>query len=40
MINKIPLTEYEERIKKVQNILQQRDIDVLVVFGTDSEPRT
>jgi len=39
MINKIPLTEYEERIKKIQNILQQRDIDVLVVFGADSEPQ-
>jgi Xaa-Pro aminopeptidase len=39
MINKIPITEYEERIKKIQNILREKNIDVLVVFGTDSEPQ-
>lgn len=39
MINKIPMTEYEERFKKIQNILKEKNIDVLVVFGTDSEPQ-
>jgi len=39
MIDKIPITEYEERIKKIQDILNKRDIDVLVVFGSDSEPQ-
>jgi len=37
-INKIPIAEYKERIEKIQNILKQRSIDILVVFGTDSEP--
>jgi len=39
MDNKIPLTEYEDRIKKIQNILKERDIDVLVAFGTEAEPQ-
>ena len=39
MINKISITEYEERIKKIQKILMEKNIDVLVVFGTDSEPQ-
>ena len=39
MIIKIPMTEYEERIKKIQNILKKRDIDVLAAFGTDAEPQ-
>jgi len=39
VINKIPMTEYEERFKKIQNILKEKNIDVLVVFGTDSEPQ-
>ncbi len=39
MITEIPIIEYEERIKNIQNILKQRDIDVLVVFGTDCEPQ-
>lgn len=39
VINKIPLNEYEDRIKKIQNILKERNIDVLVAYGTDSEPQ-
>ena len=39
MITEIPIIEYEERIKNIQNILKQRDIDVLVVFGTYCEPQ-
>ena len=39
MINKIPIPEYEERIKKIQEILRKKNIDVLVAFGTDSEPQ-
>ena len=39
MDNKIPITEYEDRIKKIQNVLKEKNIDVLVVFGTDSEPQ-
>ena len=39
MDNKIPLNEYEDRIKKIQNILKERDIDILVAFGTEAEPQ-
>jgi len=39
MDNKISISEYKERIKKIQNTLNQRNIDVLVVFGTDCEPQ-
>lgn len=39
MITQIPLVEYEQRIKNIQDILKKRDIDVLVVFGTDCEPQ-
>lgn len=39
MGNKIILNEYKDRIKKIQNILKEKNIDVLVVFGTDSEPQ-
>lgn len=39
MINKIPLNEYENRIKKIKNILKEKDIDVLVAFGTEAEPQ-
>jgi Xaa-Pro aminopeptidase len=30
--------EYEERSKRVQEVLRQRGIDVLVAFGSESEP--
>jgi Xaa-Pro aminopeptidase len=39
MITEIPMAEYQQRIKNIQDILNQRDIDVLVVFGTDCEPQ-
>ena len=39
MISKIPPSEYGDRIKNIQGILNERDIDVLVVFGSDSEPQ-
>ena len=39
MISKIPLSEYGDRIKNIQGTLNERDIDVLVVFGSDSEPQ-
>ncbi len=39
MITEIPVKEYKDRIRKVQEILQERDIDILVTFGSDSEPQ-
>jgi Xaa-Pro aminopeptidase len=39
MITQIPNTEYENRIYKIQDTLKKRDIDILVVFGTDCEPQ-
>jgi len=39
MIDKIHTNEYSERITKVQEILNKRNIDVLVVFGSDCEPQ-
>src|SRR5208337_1364885 len=37
--DKISLAEYEERWRKVQNVLTERGIDVLVVYGSESEPQ-
>jgi Xaa-Pro aminopeptidase len=39
MITQIPITEYKNRINKIQDTLKRRDIDILVVFGTDCEPQ-
>ena len=39
MITHMPGTEYKERIAKIQAMLKKRDIDILVVFGTDCEPQ-
>ncbi len=39
MITQIPLDEYKQRINNIQDILKKREIDVLVVFGTDCEPQ-
>ena len=39
MITQIPITEYKSRINKIQDTLKRRDIDILVVFGTDCEPQ-
>jgi Xaa-Pro aminopeptidase len=39
MEDKITLDEYKDRIKKVQDVLNERDMDVLVAFGTESEPQ-
>jgi Xaa-Pro aminopeptidase len=35
----ISLAEYEQRVRNVQDILRKRDIDVLVAFGSESEPQ-
>ena len=39
MVDQIPLSEYRQRIKNIQSVLKDRDIDVLVIFGTDCEPQ-
>jgi Xaa-Pro aminopeptidase len=36
---KIGQAEYQDRLKKVQQILKERDLDVLVAFGSESEPQ-
>jgi Xaa-Pro aminopeptidase len=37
--DKISLAEYEERCKRIQRVLKERAIDVLVVYGSESEPQ-
>ena len=39
MNTKIPISEYEDRIYKIQNVLKERDIDILIAFGTEAEPQ-
>jgi len=36
---KIPQEEYQNRIKNIQNILKEKDIDVMVAFGSEAEPQ-
>ncbi len=36
---KITQAEYDARLANVQKILKQKDLDVLVVFGSESEPQ-
>ena len=35
----IGLAEYEQRCRRVQNILKEKGIDILVAFGSESEPQ-
>ncbi len=39
MINQIPDVEYEERVSSIRKILEERGIDLLIVFGSESEPQ-
>jgi Xaa-Pro aminopeptidase len=39
MFSEISKKEYKDRIRKIQKILQEKDIDVLVTFGSESEPQ-
>ena len=36
---KIGQAEYEDRVKRIQQCLKERDLDVLVAFGSESEPQ-
>ena len=39
MIKEIPLEEYTYRIRKIQQILNERGSDALITFGSESEPQ-
>jgi len=39
MITEIPAQEYGERVRNVQKILSEKGIDILITFGSDSEPQ-
>ena len=39
MLNKIPDIEFKSRIKKLQQKMQQKDLDIIITFGNESEPQ-
>ncbi|KPJ89095.1 MAG: hypothetical protein AMS17_03305 [Spirochaetes bacterium DG_61] len=39
MITEIPAQEYGERVRNIQKILSEKGIDILITFGSDSEPQ-
>jgi Xaa-Pro aminopeptidase len=37
--NGIPMSEYKSRIANIQRVMKEKEIDILVAFGSESEPQ-